>query len=535
MKLLPQKEEDTLQKLLSMGLIPIKAIMKGVSVIPNKLMKTDQKIAEMRENIDELSLEDFQILVQSPEKVNKMFHSHVKDTFDKDYLDPQFMKQYKVNNAYLDVVRQRLGRERNSSIEFYNQQAKEAQKTMQELEEIGQANWTKEQQTQYIENVKIFQDSVEEGKKYQTELDQFDEGAKKKSSSYRNISGWFLGKFNPDNRKQNAKMAELAKNRREVAKLGNEVEVSAITGKMQKISKENTKIKGRRKNRIDIGLYSIESPIEILDKGQQNKGRLLLSNIAIITSIMGLAKQVRENIENKEIVATHNEQLERINKENQNRQVSGQVKISDSPMAKETQEVITKQSINAGFNQAERTNVQVNEFGATYIQKDMQIHAQASQATTEAQNLLNQGETLQALKTAANYYTKVQKDTQKPMTDYVASHPQFDYSAYTFASKADINKIYDFFEKGVIPYQTNINSALAKAMPELHSQVDKTATIFSLANSLYQTQKEGTKDIRKELKLPKDKKQEKKTQFEETKKKSKDKKQNKKKKKDKER
>ena len=116
MKVLPAKREDIVHKMLSAALTIVKAPTKVIAKFPNALMGTDKKIKEMQENIDNLPLEEFQVLVQSPDKVNSMFNNaHVKDTFDMDYLNPQFMKQYKVNGAYLDTVRLRLGRERSIS------------------------------------------------------------------------------------------------------------------------------------------------------------------------------------------------------------------------------------------------------------------------------------------------------------------------------------------------------------------------------------------------------------------------------------
>ena len=281
MKILPAKQEDTVHKVLSGILVPLKFVAKPLAKIPNAIMGTDKKIKEMQENIDGLKLAEFQVLVQSPEKVNEMFNAHVKDTFDRDYLDPQFMKQYKVNGAYLDTVRARLGRERGTAISYYTQQAQDAHTRMQELEEVGKDNWTPEQTNEYNQMVEIYQQSVDEGKKFQGELDTFDEGAKKKSSSYRNISGWFLAKFNPDNREENAQMAGLSKARREMARQGNRTEVNAITGQMQQLARDNTDLKGGQKNYIDRGQYSIESPVEALDRGPQTKGRLLLTNIML--------------------------------------------------------------------------------------------------------------------------------------------------------------------------------------------------------------------------------------------------------------
>ncbi len=503
MKILPAKQEDTVHKVLSGILVPLKFVAKPLAKIPNAIMGTDKKIKEMQENIDGLKLEEFQVLVQSPEKVNEMFNAHVKDTFDRDYLDPQFMKQYKVNGAYLDTVRARLGRERGTAISYYTQQAQDAHTRMQELEEVGKDNWTPEQTNEYNQMVEIYQQSVDEGKKFQRELDTFDEGAKKKSSSYRNISGWFLAKFNPDNRDENAQMAELSKTRRETARVGDRTGVNALTGQMQQFSRDNTELKGGRKNYIDRGSYSIESPVEALDRGPQTKGRLLLTNIAVLSSAAGLFKQMSDNRINREAVEAHNQHLQGVNQQNQNFQVSGQAKVSDSPTAPQAEEAITRQTVEAGWNRAERGDLDATnwDMGSAYHIRDAQSHADGTQAAATADSYLQQGNNLDALKTATDYYTKVQNANRSDIANYMSTHSQHDYAAFSFGDSADMAKVYDFFANGVVPYDTTVNGVMAEMMPSLKEGLDLNGVIFAGANALYQAQREGTKDLRKQVRV----------------------------------
>ena len=503
MKILPAKQEDTVHKVLSGILVPLKFVAKPLAKIPNAIMGTDKKIKEMQENIDGLKLAEFQVLVQSPEKVNEMFNAHVKDTFDRDYLDPQFMKQYKVNGAYLDTVRARLGRERGTAISYYTQQAQDAHTRMQELEEVGKDNWTPEQTNEYNQMVEIYQQSVDEGKKFQRELDTFDEGAKKKSSSYRNISGWFLAKFNPDNRDENAQMAELSKTRRETARVGDRTGVNALTGQMQQFSRDNTELKGGRKNYIDRGSYSIESPVEALDRGPQTKGRLLLTNIAVLSSAAGLFKQMSDNRINREAVEAHNQHLQGVNQQNQNFQVSGQAKVSDSPTAPQAEEAITRQTVEAGWNRAERGDLDATnwDMGSAYHIRDAQSHADGTQAAATADSYLQQGNNLDALKTATDYYTKVQNANRSDIANYMSTHSQHDYAAFSFGDSADMAKVYDFFANGVVPYDTTVNGVMAEMMPSLKEGLDLNGVIFAGANALYQAQREGTKDLRKQVRV----------------------------------
>ena len=503
MKILPAKQEDTVHKVLSGILVPLKFVAKPLAKIPNAIMGTDKKIKEMQENIDGLKLAEFQVLVQSPEKVNEMFNAHVKDTFDRDYLDPQFMKQYKVNGAYLDTVRARLGRERGTAISYYTQQAQDAHTRMQELEEVGKDNWTPEQTNEYNQMVEIYQQSVDEGKKFQGELDTFDEGAKKKSSSYRNISGWFLAKFNPDNREENAQMAGLSKARREMARQGNRTEVNAITGQMQQLARDNTDLKGGQKNYIDRGQYSIESPVEALDRGPQTKGRLLLTNIAVLSSAAGLFKQMSDNRINREAVEAHNQHLQGVNQQNQNFQVSGQAKVSDSPTAPQAEEAITRQTVEAGWNRAERGDLDATnwDMGSAYHTRDAQSHADGAQAAATADSYLQQGNNLDALKTATDYYTKVQNANRSDIANYMSTHSQHDYAAFSFGDSADMAKVYDFFANGVVPYDTTVNGVMAEMMPSLRDGLDLNGVIFAGANALYQAQREGIKDLRKQVRV----------------------------------
>ena len=502
MKLLPSKNEDTLHKILNLPLTVFRAPMKLLAQIPNSLMRTDRKIAQMAENIDNLGVEEFQVLVQSPEKVNKMFGKVVKENIDRDYLDPQFMKQYKVNNAYLDVVRARLGRERGEAINLYNAQATSAYNRLNELEEIGKENWTQEQRDEYNREVAVYQKSVEEGKKCVAELAQFDEGAKKKSSAYRNISGWFLAKFNPDNREANGRMAELSKARREAVAQGKENEANEYTKKMQDELRNNTKLVGGERNYVDKAGYSFQGPIELLNKGPQTKGRLLLSNFALITAWTRFVTQVKEHIANNKIIQSHNQQLEQVNRNNTNMEVKGEAKVSDSLQAKTTEETISKQTIEAGWNNAERGNLSKSNWDisdSTYKQNDVQSHAEAAEVSNNATTLINDGKQLEALKAATDYYKKVQTNSDPSISAHVARYTDNDYTAFEFGDGADMSKVYEFFANGTVPYSTNITATMAEMLPKIKDGVDLNGVIFASVNALYQAQKEATRSEKRNI------------------------------------
>ena len=496
MKLLPHKNEDTLQKVLSVPLVPIKAIIKVGSMLPNRIFKTRKKIEEMQNNIDGLSTEEFRVLVEKSEEINDAFDQEIKDYFDTDYLDPQFMKQYKVNNAYLDVVRNRLHRENGDKIKQLYESAQASYNRMKELRTIGEKRWTKEQEKEYSECVDYYLRAVDGGKRWQTQIDIFEEGAKKKSSSHRNISGWLGAKFNPDNRERNAVMANLSKMRREAYQKEDFRTVRLLTGDMQKNARRQTYIRGKGKNRIDVGMYSVESPIEILDKGQQNKGRLLLSNIAIATSVIGAYQQIRDNMANQQMVQSSNEQLKNV-------EVKGEANISDAPEAIKAQEAITRQSVNAGFDKAERANLDGTDwsFNGAYHKEDINVHTEAAKVAEETKQLIDQKENLTALENAVNYYNKVNQNAVGRSTNYMENHPEFDYTAFSFGSKADMDAVVDFFKNGKVPFKTNVDLVSKAAIPALEQGVDYTAVIMAMVNALYQAQKQGQRDIRKTTKV----------------------------------
>ena len=404
------------------------------------------------------------------------------------------MKQYKVNNAYLDVVRTRLGRERGAAIELYNAKAESAYNRMNELEKIGKENWTEEQRKEYNAEIDVYTKCVKEGKKCVAELDTFDEGAKKKSSAYRNISGWFLAKFNPDNREANEKMAKLAKARREAVEQGKGNEANEYTKKMEDELRNNTEIVGGKRNFLDRGIFSFEGPVEFLNRGQQTKGRLLLTDLAIITSAIKAFTQSRENDANNQIIEEHNNHLKQVNKANTNIKVNGEAKISDSPQASETEETIARQTIEAGWNKAERGNLSQSNWNMqdnTYIQNDLQSHAEAAQASNDAAALIGEGKHLGALKTATDYFSKVKTSSTPSTAAHVAKYTQNDYTAFEFGSEADMAKVYEFFANGTVPYTTNITATMAELLPRLQDGVDYTGVIFAGVNALYQSQKEA--------------------------------------------
>lgn len=502
MNILPPRNEDTLHKILSLPTIPLKVPIKLLAKIPNAIMRTDRKINEMRENVNGLDGAEFQALLYSPEKVNDMFGQLVKDSFDRDCLDPQFMKQYKVNNAYLDVVRERMTRERGPAIEYYNSQVRAATEEINRLEnEVGRDNFTPDQERLYSQMVYTRQQATERGKELQTELNTFEEGSKRKSNSHRNISGWLLGAFNPDNRKQNEEMARLSMLRRES---NDRHMVDRYTEDMHKYSISNTHLVGGTRNYLDRGKYSIESSVEALNKGAQTKGRMLLTDVALVSSVFGLVKQIQRNMENARIVNDHNYEIGGANIANKNihGQSNGDVKVSDLKGAEKAQEAIIRNNVNSGFNQAERANLQDNGFvasGDKYVNVDHQVHETATNMAKNAESYMNKGDYMSALKETSNYVNSTNQHAMNITRNWTTANPQHDYTAFNFGASAKMDDIVNFFNSTIPGSAVNVNGTMVNVLEGLNYGIDPNAVIFATANAMYQGQREGRNAFRNQL------------------------------------
>ena len=145
-------------------------------------------------------------------------------------------------------------------------------------------------------------------------------------------------------------------------------------------------------------------------------------------------------------------------------------------------------------------------FNQTYWQRDLNTHTEGGQVTAETNELLQEGDTLGALKNATEYYSRIQDANRADIQNYIPTHTQYDYTAFNFGDSADMAKVYDFFSNGVVPYETTVNGVMADLIPALREGVDINGVIFAGANALYQAQREGRKDkekFKEELKTQK--------------------------------
>ena len=158
MKLLGSKKgTNKLQKILNIPLAILKAPVKLLAKIPNSIMRTDKKMAEITENINNLNAEEFKSVVQNLDELNK-------------------------NNAYLNIVKTRLEREQKETVEL----DKSISDRLGELEAIGEDNWTQEQKTEYFSKLQeymgVYPDKMAE---YKKQLKKFNKKANKRTRNIR--------------------------------------------------------------------------------------------------------------------------------------------------------------------------------------------------------------------------------------------------------------------------------------------------------------------------------------------------------------
>ena len=443
MKCLPKKDDSTVTKILKGTLCcvpPVLPLIKLGAKIANSFTNTDKKLNRMRENINNLSKEEFEVLVSNSENANKKTNQLVKEDYDTDYLDPQFMKQYKVNELYLQAVGERLSKERLTEIENYNRMIESIDQRINELE--NSENLSNNEKIEYNEITKIKQQCKNLGIEDRKEIDTFNEGVKKKSSGFKNIKGWFLAKFNPDNREENEKMAKLSEQRRLEH---DSYQKNKYSNKMEDYSKNQTNIKGRKNNKIDIGKYSIEGPIEMLDKGQQTNGRLLLTNLMTIACVLNMAKQISNNSELTNTINEHNAKIESHNKTVQ--ELDKEIPVSDIPGAKEAIEGYNRQGVEEGFNSAERSAITGSYLGkAPYKVLDQEGHEYWDEINELVTELHDQGNFKEALRVMADAHVQKRPEYEANIFPYAEMRPEFIYSPMDENFLPDLNNIVSFLD-----------------------------------------------------------------------------------------
>ena len=311
------KNNDTFQNVLGVlpyvATLPFKLLAKPVSLA----MGTKGKIEEMRDNIANLSPEEFAVLTESAETLNERAGRVVKDEFDTEYLDTQTMKERKINTAYLDVVGERLESQYAPILEAFNVQITELEQEsadiVKELQECKDPTRRVELENRFKEIESIIPQFNLEAREIKDKVDSYKFGVEHKTGKYKDIKGWLFARTDPDNRELNKQMADLARQRREAAARGEQVAVGEISAQMRELSTSSTKVHTigtNINNRVDRGLNS-RGPVTFANMQEQNKGRLILANVAIastitrtITDIHNYLEAQRANAANQQITGT---------------------------------------------------------------------------------------------------------------------------------------------------------------------------------------------------------------------------------------
>ena len=462
-------EGDTVQKVL--GFLPMlgKAVIKGPAFLLNKALGTDRKYEALRQNVESLSTEEFEVLTEGAEIAEK------KDARDTDYLNPTFMKQNKVNDLYLNAVYERYKRQRSEEIARKNEIISALDQSISVVYDRGVNSLTKEQQERYNElrNIgpsyltleetdelyslqnEIVKSMNDEDKRYLNELGilreinisegneashkerLFFEGMRAKSSARRNIKGWILGKFNPDNREFNHRMAELSKKRREAMQKGDQTMVTNLSRQMTNEQLASTYIKQVGKNqhnKIDKGDTSIDSgsPCELLDAGEQNKGRLLLTNLALGTAIL----RTYEILHNNAVINAQKAEIARGNAENSNipyhetRTVASEGDISAAAQEYANTKISGAHGIGeyAHLDKISGKRDWPSGLGTNeYRAGDDALHAFTSNA---AERVGQTTSSIEVARIGADTWNKVVERAKSVQEQYAGRHTNYDYTGY---------------------------------------------------------------------------------------------------------
>ena len=459
------KGEDTVQKALSFIPNVLTFIPKLIAKPINYALKTDKKFEEMYENVNNLSQEEFAVLTESSE--NAM---GVKNPRDKDYISSA-AKQYKINDLYLDAVNAVYKKRQQERIDEINGRIAGYDARIRELRS-KQEPLTIDEQVE-LANLGLDKDIDEQwGDKIALKVKTMEQMSKEKTSGYRNISGWFLGKFNPDNREFNHKMAELAKQRREAWERGEQDEATIITQKMDDLALAETDIRTvgtNSANTIDRGNTSIRkgSPCEILDRGQSTKTRLLIANLAVGAAALKTAQM----IQNQRIIDAQQAEIASANAKNSANVALGNsnVKGIDQQLVEEAAAEYTHKNIASAHATGEYANLDARamEHGGSwtrglnsqeYRTNDDLLHA----ATTDVHTQVEGASMIDGVKASADYYSKVASEAIKAHQSYYPSH-DFDYTGYmgSLEQAANSQAMVKLFET----LQNTISASPAKFTP----------------------------------------------------------------------
>ena len=406
---------------LTIWMAPMKLAMKGAGkLFGDVLGRAESKKREMVENVRGLSDEEFEILVNGLTETN--------------------MRQYKVNEIYLDAVQEVLEERENakkqaainddnvikSALAQTEDRMKEIDKELQDpailpdrkLElESEKAKCAITYSVLNIQHNAAYNREMEADKR----MTDFDRGKVGKSTRKMNIQGWFAGSFNPDNREVHQEEAKYRKEAREAADRGDTVAVVEAQRKIDEIQEENTNViqflEGTRfesRARINRGKHTVEEVHSRANDADQTKGRELMATAMAAVTFANMYKTWQANQDMQQQVDAHlnqhNQEVRDVNAQNQQVQQSiDNANAHNSQLRQDisaTKSSVSSQEINqAGIGEIHRNNAATYsvrheaEFvrdntpgiGFNHGGSDEAIHAAQAGMTQARQNAENGG------------------------------------------------------------------------------------------------------------------------------------------------
>ena len=406
---------------LTIWMAPMKLAMKGAGkLFGDVLGRAESKKREMVENVRGLSDEEFEILVNGLTETN--------------------MRQYKVNEIYLDAVQEVLEERENakkqaainddnvikSALAQTEDRMNEIDKELQDpailpdrkLElESEKAKCAITYSVLNIQHNAAYNREMEADKR----MTDFDRGKVGKSTRKMNIQGWFAGSFNPDNREVHQEEAKYRKEAREAADRGDTVAVVEAQRKIDEIQEENTNViqflEGTRfesRARINRGKHTVEEVHSRANDADQTKGRELMATAMAAVTFANMYKTWQANQDMQQQVDAHlnqhNQEVRNVNAQNQQVQQSiDNANAHNSQLGQNisaTKSSVSSQEINqAGIGEIHRNNAATYsvrheaEFvrdntpgiGFNHGGSDEAIHAAQAGMTQARQNAENGG------------------------------------------------------------------------------------------------------------------------------------------------
>ena len=406
---------------LTIWMAPMKLAMKGAGkLFGDVLGRAESKKREMVENVRGLSDEEFEILVNGLTETN--------------------MRQYKVNEIYLDAVQEVLEERENakkqaainddnvikSALAQTEDRMNEIDKELQDpailpdrkLElESEKAKCAITYSVLNIQHNAAYNREMEADKR----MTDFDRGKVGKSTRKMNIQGWFAGSFNPDNREVHQEEAKYRKEAREAADRGDTVAVVEAQRKIDEIQEENTNViqflEGTRfesRARINRGKHTVEEVHSRANDADQTKGRELMATAMAAVTFANMYKTWQANQDMQQQVDAHlnqhNQEVRNVNAQNQQVQQSiDNANAHNSQLGQDisaTKSSVSSQEINqAGIGEIHRNNAATYsvrheaEFvrdntpgiGFNHGGSDEAIHAAQAGMTQARQNAENGG------------------------------------------------------------------------------------------------------------------------------------------------